>query len=65
MVAKEINLNTKSLNTEQCFLQFSKDTFLKFGPTLKRSLSWNNKCKFRSTQSKKNIRSIIAKKAND
>ena len=39
MVPKGIDLNTKSLNTEQCFLRFKKDTFLKFGLTLKRSFS--------------------------
>ena len=39
MVPKGINLNTNFLNTEQCFLRFKKDTFLKFGLTLKRSFS--------------------------
>ena len=39
MVPKGIDLNTKSLNTEQCFLRFKKDIFLKFGLTLKRSFS--------------------------
>ena len=38
MVPKGINLNTESLKTE-CFLRFKKDTFLKFGLTLKRSFS--------------------------
>ena len=38
MVAKEINLNTKSIKTKQCFLGFRKDTYLMFGLILKRSL---------------------------
>ena len=40
MVAKEINLNNKSLEVKQCFLGFRKDT-LKFGLTLKMPLFLN------------------------
>ena len=64
MVAKEINLNTESLKRKQSFLRFRKDNFLNFVIILKRSLSWDNKCKFRSTQSNKKISKIKAKKAN-
>ena len=65
MVAKEINLNTESLKRKQCFLRFRKDNFLKFVLILKRSLSWNNKCEFRSIQRNKKISKIKAKKTND
>ena len=60
MVAKEINLNTKSIKTKQCFLGFRKDTM--FGLILKRSLFLNNKCKFKLTKIYKKISKIITKK---
>ena len=41
MVAKEINLNNNSLKVKQCFLGFRKDTFQKFGLTLKMPLFRN------------------------
>ena len=56
MVPKGINLNTESLNTE-CFLRFKKDTFLKFGLTLKRSFSEiinANSDQHKSTKNKQN-----------